>query len=180
MGVGKALLQFEGETLAERALRKLREVSPEVAIAGGSPALSRFGRVIVDETPGCGPLGGIVSALAQSALEWNLFIPVDTPFLPVAALRMLLFGAGGGALGYLAMVGGEVQPLCAVISRQALPILRVELLAGRLGVRKAIESNCKVAHVVFHDKDWFRNLNTPEEFESAAGRAGSLPTQSSR
>ncbi len=167
MGQDKALLELDGETLAARALRKLRCVCAEVAIAGGAADRARFGRVIEDVRPGLGPLGGIVSALEQTAHEWNLFLAVDMPFVPDAALRRLLLAAGGPAAVALAVADGRVQPLCGVYSRRALPGLRAELQAGRLKVKDAVASLGDVAYVPFEKLDWFRNVNTPAEFAEA-------------
>ncbi len=137
MGSDKALLKLDGEALISRGLRKLRYVCPETAIAGGAAGLETFGRVISDLTPGCGPLGGIVSALEQSRFEWNLFLAVDLPLVPEGVLRALLAAAGGAEPVVLAQSGERVQPLCGVYSRRALPVLRAELAAGRLKMKDA-------------------------------------------
>jgi len=169
MGNDKALLVLDGETLAERGLKKLREVCAEVAIAGGAAELERFARVIPDESPGCGPLGGIVTALEQSTYEWNLFLAVDMPFVPVSVLRSLLFCAGGKEMVLLAQAGELVQPLCGVYSRAALPRLREELEAGRLKMKDAAAATAAFAYVQMPSLEWFRNLNTPEDFSRAVG-----------
>ena len=169
MGRDKALLEWDGETLIELALRKLRTVCSEVAIAGGGTELARFGRVIPDETPGCGPLGGIVAALEQSAYEWNLFLAVDMPFVPEEALRSLVAAAGGTDLVVLAQADGYVQPLCGMYSRRALPGLRRELEAGRLKLKDAASATGSCAYVQIGTEAWFRNLNTPDDFRSASG-----------
>jgi molybdopterin-guanine dinucleotide biosynthesis protein A len=168
MGRDKALLEYEGETLAERALRTLREVCPEVAIAGGAQELSRFGCIIPDAWPGCGPLGGVVTALQQSAHEWNLFLPVDMPFLPDEALRMmLLMGSGGGGLVTVPQVEDRIYPLCGAFSKLALPVLREELEAGRLKMKDAIEATQSFCYMRWdHKAEWFSNVNTPEEFDA--------------
>src|ERR1700733_13154641 len=125
MGQDKALLMLGGEPLVKRALSKLKQVCAEVAVAGGTEALQRFGHVISDKNPGCGPLGGIVAALEQSSFEWNLFLPVDAPFVPVSALKALLVMAGGSpSVCVMARVEGLTQPLCAVYSRRALGVLQ--------------------------------------------------------
>lgn len=168
MGRDKSLLLLDGEPLVSRGLRTLREVCIEVAIAGAVEDLSRFGKVIPDDVTDCGPLGGIVSAMEQSSLEWNLFLPVDSPFVPVIALKRLLLEAVGSSwVCVMARVAGISQPLCAVYSRKALPVLCEELAAGRWKVTRAIGAAgpCKV--VDFEEESWFRNLNTPEEFAAA-------------
>jgi len=168
MGRDKALLEFNGETLIELALRKLKAVCADVAIAGGSPELARFGRVIADPTPGLGPLGGIVAALEQSTCERNLFLAVDMPFVPAAVLQALV-AADGPEMVLLAQADGYVQPLCGIYSRRALPVVREELLARRLKVKDAVEATSAVGHLQFADLAWFRNLNTPDDFLVATG-----------
>ncbi len=164
MGTNKSLLHFQGETLAERGLRKLHQVCAEVAIAGGVPALAPYGRIVPDLYPGQGPLGGIVSALEQTTTERNLFLAVDMPVLPVDALRALLTAAGDPALVTLSQAGGQLQPLCGVYSRRALPVLRAELLKGNRKVRAAVEATGSFRYWKAPEPAWFTNVNTPEEF----------------
>ena len=168
MGRDKALLTLGGEPLVARGIRKLGEICAEVAIAGGDEELAKFGRVIPDKSPGCGPLGGIVSALEQSSFEWNVFLPVDAPYVPVAALKTLLSTAAGfSGVCVMARVQGRMQPLCAVYSKDALTVLQEELAAGRWKVTLAIETAGAIKIVDFDDASWFANLNTPEEFAEA-------------
>jgi molybdopterin-guanine dinucleotide biosynthesis protein A len=177
MGRDKALLTLGGEPLVKIGLEKLRVVCPEVAIAGGPEDLGRFGPVVPDRRLNCGPLGGIVSALERSLFEWNLFLPVDTPFVPVACLRSLLFTAAGfPSVCVMARAGGEPQPLCAVYSRKALGVLRRELDAGRWKITQAIEAAGVVKMVEFENAGWFANLNTPEEFAEAERHLKALDT----
>jgi molybdopterin-guanine dinucleotide biosynthesis protein A len=177
MGQDKALLTLGGEPLVKRAIQKLRKICAEVAIAGGTEDLARFGRVIPDKTCGCGPLGGIVSALEQSSSEWNLFLPVDAPYVPISALKALLAMAGAfPGVGVMARVRGLMHPLCAVYSRNALEALERELVAGRWKVTLAIESAGPVKVMDFEDPSWFANLNTPEEFAEAERHTDALDT----
>ena len=164
MGRDKAELEVGGVTLVARGLASLKTVCAEVAIAGGDERLARFGRVVRDETPDCGPLGGIVAALEQSAWEWNLFLAVDVPFVPEAVWRgLLLRAAEGGAICVMAR-GKYVQPLIAAYAKSAVGVLRKELEAGRWKMTAAIAAAGGVAYVDFADESWFSNVNTPEEF----------------
>ncbi len=167
MGRDKALLEIDGEPLVARAVRTLGEVCAEVAIAGGDEELARFGRVVKDARAGCGPLGGIVSALEWTAHEWNVFLAVDVPFVPAAVWGELLRRADAmDGVGVMARAGGQVQPLCAVYSRRAAAVLRKELEAGRWKVTAAVRAAGVVEYVDFEEVEWFRNLNTPEEFSA--------------
>jgi molybdenum cofactor guanylyltransferase len=177
MGQDKALLMLGGEPLIAKGIRKLSRVCAEVAIAGGSKNLAPFGRVISDKNPGCGPLSGIVAALGQSSFEWNLFLPVDAPFVPVSALKaMLAEAADPSSVCVMARTQGVTQPLCAVYSIEALGVLERELAAGRWKVTHAIEAAGPVKFVDFGDSGWFANLNTPEDFAEAEQRIDSLDT----
>jgi molybdenum cofactor guanylyltransferase len=171
MGRDKALLTLGGEPLVKIGLEKLQAVCEVVSIAGGSEELAGFGRVVPDRWVGCGPLGGIVSALEQSLFEWNLFLPVDVPFVPVFCLEALLLGASGyPCVCAMAGVGGVKQPLCAVYSRKALSVLQRELAEGRWKVTEAIAAAGLVQVLDFENVDWFTNLNTPEEFAAVERR----------
>jgi molybdenum cofactor guanylyltransferase len=171
MGRNKALLTLGAEPLVKIGLEKLEAVCEVVAIAGGSEELAGFGRIVPDKWAGCGPLGGIVSALEQSLFEWNLFLPVDAPFVPVSCLEALLLGASGDpCVCVMAGTGGVKQPLCAAYSRKALSVLQRELAEGRWKVTEAIAAAGLVRVADFGDVDWFANLNTPGEFAAAERR----------
>lgn len=177
MGQDKALLRLGGMTLVERCVRKLAAVCDEVAIAGGEPELQHFARVVTDRAPGCGPLGGIVAALEQSCREWNLFLPVDAPFVPVTCLPKLLRAAAEGCGdAVIARAEGRLQPLCGVYSRKMLPRLRQELAEGRWKVAPALQAAGSVGVIDFANVKWFANLNTPAEFAEAEARADTLDT----
>jgi len=171
MGKEKALLALDGETLLARGLRQLGEVCAEVAIAGGTAELSRFGRLVSDEQTGQGPLSGILAALRSSACEWNLFCPVDVPFVPRCAWeRMIAVAADelhASADAILARVCGQVQPLCGLYRRRLEPELRTQLNHGERKVTRAVTDSGTVVWVDFDEQGqaaWFRNLNTPEDY----------------
>ncbi len=168
MGRDKAFLTLDGETLASIALRKLRAVCPDVAIAGGASDLAMLARVIPDTHPGCGPLAGIVAALEQSEVDRNLFLAVDMPFVPVDVLATLLSAASSESV-LLAEAEGKLQPLCGVYSRRALPVLRAELEAGRYKVKDAVVATGVFGTLPFENPAWFRNVNTPDDFKEARG-----------
>ena len=161
MGRDKALLEIDGEPL----------VCADVAIAGGGAELARFAPLIEDAHAGCGPLGGIVAALEISTYEWNCFLAVDVPFIPESVWCTLLDRArGSDAVAVLAEANGYPQPLVGVYRRRSLPVLRDHLRAKTLKVMQAIRAAGKVEFVPFRQGEWFQNVNTPEEYGTAAER----------
>jgi molybdopterin-guanine dinucleotide biosynthesis protein A len=85
-GVNKALVDFGGERLIDRALRVTVGCDPVLVAVGPSGYVPPVGRGIPD-LPGDygGPLAGMAAAvesLAGSDAEWLLSLAVDTPFFP--------------------------------------------------------------------------------------------------
>jgi molybdopterin-guanine dinucleotide biosynthesis protein A len=192
MGRDKALLVVDGETLLEQMLEKLRAVGLTPRICGSRSDLARLAEVVPDNFPQSGPLGGIEAALAVSDSELNLFVPVDLPGLPLQFLRWLMERAETSrAVATIPRYGDRPQPLCAVYSRRLLEGLRESLGAGRGKVMDAIgtaaaglgdaidapDMECMAAAAGAEWPlqplgDWFRNVNTPADYEAVKSGAG--------
>ena len=165
MGRNKALLVYRGETFLAGAVRKLAAVCAQVTIVGGGPELAQYGRVIPDWHVESGPLGGLVAALRDTSCTWNLFLPVDVPRMPVAALRGLLEAAGSCDAAFMTDPEGNAHPLCALLSQGCLPEMQTRLESGRLKVLPAIKAAAPGA-VAWRaaEASWLNNVNTPEEY----------------
>ena len=97
MGRDKATLDLGGKPLVARAVEKLRRVCAEVKVLSGDPGLEAYAPVVRDLHADCGPMGGMEAALSSSGFDWNLFLPVDVPFLPAAYLEEWVRGTLPGA-----------------------------------------------------------------------------------
>ncbi len=186
MGRDKALLELGGRPLIEHALAKLRALGFSPRIAGSRLALSSFAPVVQDNYPQQGPLGGIEAALAATASEQNLFLPVDLPWLPVAFLRWMMERAEHtNALATVPRAQGLPQPLCAIYSRAMLPHAQAALAEGDAKVMRAVERAAAATDLRIDSFDaesiaasqlweqripvyrWFQNLNSPTDFQAA-------------
>src|SRR5271156_6937528 len=92
MGADKGLLEIAGEPMIVRAARLVESVVGAPAVVVGTPEKYRgLGlQAIADDWPGCGPLGGIATALRASAADWNLIVACDLPHLTREWLEYLL------------------------------------------------------------------------------------------
>jgi|SRR5215471_7916530 len=165
MGRDKAGLPFRGGTLAESIAR-------EVALAAGSVTLvGDANRGIPDLYPGEGPLGGILTALAHTAADWNLIVACDMPNAEAAFLRRLLESARESGADALLPCGpaGLPEPLCAVYHRRARPAIAAQFAAGVRKVTAALEGLHVVALEVTDDA-MFQNLNTPQDWAAYVGK----------
>jgi molybdopterin-guanine dinucleotide biosynthesis protein A len=148
MGRDKALLELAGKPLLEHALVKLRRFCSETAILTNNDALGRFGSVVNDLHPDCGPLSGIEAALAHATQDWSLIVPVDLPFPPTSFLRgfasrALAWGVRYGTRMSMFTVDGVPQPTLLMIHRDVAPYLTVALAEGRFKLFPALEDAAK-------------------------------------
>jgi molybdenum cofactor guanylyltransferase len=176
MGADKAFATLDGRTLLARALESARSVTANVRIVGDAK-FGAFAPVVEDVFPGCGPLGGIHTALNTSLLELNLMLAVDLPFVSFALLQYLIAQARNApdATVTIAHAGGGWQPLCAVYRREFADVAEKALRAGRYKidalfdqVRMQVIGEEELESAGFSSR-MFDNVNTPEELAEAQG-----------
>lgn len=173
MGANKALLELGGRTLLERALDTLRAVCPEPAIVGDPAAFAKYGNVIPDVFPGCGPLGGIHAALSSSSAELNLVLAVDMPFVSRELAEFLVSTAEAcEAMVTVPRNGRGFQPLCAVYRRAFGPLADQALREGKYKidtlfpqVEVRMVSADELSAAGFSERNFF-NVNTPEDLKA--------------
>jgi molybdenum cofactor guanylyltransferase len=127
MGRDKALLELAGKPLLRHAVIKLRRVCMDVRVLSANPEHGLDAPIVPDVHPGCGPLGGMEAALAHSVFAWNLFMPVDMPFLPSIFLdhwvRQTIVAEKRGARLAMFTVDGVPQPTLAMVHRDVAPFV---------------------------------------------------------
>ncbi|MGA8301734.1 MAG: molybdenum cofactor guanylyltransferase [Terriglobales bacterium] len=174
MGRNKAFIDFQGEILLARAIRTLTESCGEVTIVGDPRIFARYGRVISDIFPNCGPLGGIHAALTDARAELNLMLAVDMPFV-TAELVKFLFDAAGDTQAAVTVprTSRGLQPLCAVYRREFAGVAEQALKAGNYKIDAAfaevsirVIAEPELAAAGFSETSFF-NVNTPEDCRAA-------------
>jgi molybdenum cofactor guanylyltransferase len=143
MGQDKALMELAGKPLLAHAVKKLRRVCMDVRVLGANPEFTVYAPIVPDLHPECGPLGGIEAALMHSTFDWNLFMPVDMPFLPSAFLhnwvhQTLVREKRGARLGMFT-VDGVPQPTLAMIHRDVLPFVTSAVARGEFKLYPILE-----------------------------------------
>jgi molybdopterin-guanine dinucleotide biosynthesis protein len=167
MGTDKALLPVGGRPLYRIALDALREVTPNLLLAGG-PA-ERFAGIgvplVEDVFPGSS-LGGLHGALSAAATPFIFALACDMPSPSPALIRRLLALREGYDV-VIPRSGRRVEPLCAAYSRACIAPMERLL---REGGHRIVDFFPEV-RVRFVDEeraaggDPFANLNTPEELD---------------
>ena len=178
MGADKALLDFGGHTLLERAIAVVRETTPNFAIVGDPEKFAAYGPVIADLYPGCGPLAGIHAALLHSSAEVNLVLAVDMPFVTRELLAFLFAAANETeAMVVVPRTARGFQPLCAVYRRAFASTAEEALRAGNYkidalfpGVAVRVIEGEELARAGLRERMFF-NLNTPGDLRAAKNEA---------
>jgi molybdopterin-guanine dinucleotide biosynthesis protein A len=142
-GSPKELAEYEGETLADRALRLLGEVCDErLAVGRGGLA-----------DPGTGPVAAIAAGLRAASHDVAVVIPVDMPLLSPDALRLLAGACRDAAVA-------QAGPLPCAVARHALPAF--ETGERRLGT---VLDGLDTARVELAD-ELLANVNTRADLDT--------------
>ena len=156
-GRPKGLARLDGVRIADRALSALRGASTtQLVIANDPAAVGWFPgeRVVADETPGLGPLGGLATALHAAGGSPILAVAWDMPFVTAALLSELRRRGEAGARAVVPVHGGEgwAEPLCAWYAPGVLPTCRALLAAGARRAGALLDALLPGAEVVGDDE----------------------------
>jgi molybdopterin-guanine dinucleotide biosynthesis protein A len=150
-GSPKALAQFDGKTLAERAWRTLGEACDErIAVGKGDEELPF--PVLADGIKERAAIHGLVAGLRAARTDVCVVLPVDCPRMTAEALRTLADACRDAAVP-------QTGPLPGAYRKTALAALS----SGELSIRRAI-AGLDVA-VVDLDESLLENVNTPQDLD---------------
>lgn len=172
----KRRLRVGGRTILERQLEILHRLAPTVLMVGGDPVPAAGVEPVADERPGCGPLGGIYTALRHTDAPCVVIVACDMPFLSLAFLEHLVERVSGLDVA-LPRTDDGYHPLCAAYARTALPAVRNRLARGELAVRGML-GDLRVAEIGPEELGRFDpervmlfNVNTPQDYDRACAWA---------
>jgi molybdopterin-guanine dinucleotide biosynthesis protein A len=173
-GQDKAQLSLNGETLLARTLQTLSRVTDDLVVVGPPERRQEAGlaRVVSDEYPDSGPLGGIYTALRASSAAAVLVVACDMPFLSEDLLRHLLTLREDFDV-VLPRVDGHGEQLHAIYAAACCEPMKRHLDAGdykidrvfaEVRVRTVAEDELRRYDPGLRS---FWNVNTPEDWERA-------------
>jgi molybdopterin-guanine dinucleotide biosynthesis protein A len=155
-GRDKGTLIVGGRTILDRQLHELAALTDDLLI------------VRQDVVPGCGPLGGIYTALTKARRDAVFVVACDMPFV-VAPLVAHLLALSQGSDVVVPRTEDGYHPLCAVYRRTCLEPIARRLADRRLKITEMF-SDVRVREVSGEELDAFgdrtqllANVNTPAE-----------------
>jgi molybdopterin-guanine dinucleotide biosynthesis protein A len=179
-GRDKSALIVDGESIRTRQLAALAEVADDIMIVGGVAAPTQQAievRAIPDRVPGCGPLGGLHTALAEARGDAVILVAGDMPFLSPPFLAHLL-ALTRDADVVVPRTGRGYHPLCAAYTRACSEPVARRLAEGQLkmiGVLEDVRVRAITAAEMcrFGDPDALvANVNTPDEYRGLEAHQG--------
>ena len=178
-GQDKPLLSLGSDKIIDHLLTRLKPQTGEIVISC-SRNVARYeayeSRIVVDEAPDEGPLGGLQSAFKAVNTEWALTCPGDIPFLTRELVTRLSLDAERQGVA-VPFADNERQNLCLLINRKR----RNELVAFYAQGGRAVKRWLDIASIQSTDLSElgssFFNVNTARELEEAIERSNH-PNQS--
>ena len=177
-GRDKALVELDGKPLVSRMRELLASVTSGVTLVAAPGKHGNLGvSTLTDRWPGEGPLGGIVTALMNTAAtreapEWNLIVGCDMPFLTREWLNYLTERSlAGRAEVVVPRSASGLEPLCACWRTSGAETLR---RAFENGVRKVTEAMKQLKMEIVDESEWkrfdsagrlFWNMNTAADYD---------------
>jgi len=172
MGRDKRFVEYEGQNLIDKSVKRLRAVTDEIVIVTAGPESLEVENVKLthDISPGKGPMMAIYSGLMAMTGSRALVNAVDTPNLTEELLEYLIRLSSGSDV-VMPERRGRLEPLVACYSKNVIPVVKNMLKEGSktaphdladerngLKIRVVREEELKE----FGDPDYlFLNVNSP-------------------
>ncbi len=140
MGRDKAWLELDGVPMIERVVAALRPVTRGVTVIANRPEYTRLNLPLVADThAGVGPLEAIRTALVNAQLSYVVLVGCDLPFVTPQLFAHLLSVADDAQAVVPLNVDGRFEPLCAIYSTAALPVVSELVAAGERKVSRLFD-----------------------------------------
>jgi molybdopterin-guanine dinucleotide biosynthesis protein A len=174
LGQNKAFLRANGQSLIERIIDRLAQVSEEIIIATNDVDQYEHleAAVVTDVHPGKAALGGIYSGLKAASNPHCVVVGCDMPFLNVSLLRYM-HGLAPAHDVVIPRLGQYTEALHAIYAKSCLPHIERQLQAGILEIT-GLFSVVRVGYVEqeeieIFDPDHlsFFNINSQADLEQA-------------
>lgn len=181
-GSSKLLARFKDKRLIDHALNIASAISPDTILIGDSPSATEAEGVPIykDIIPGCGPLGGVYTALYYARQKYVAILPADMPLLAVDVYRFL-YPSCTQERPVVAFSHKGLEPLVSIWPVTILAELEKSIKNRQYSLHKLLQNlNAKEieleAYMPNYQQHWFKNINYKEDLNFIKTRhAKSLP-----
>lgn len=161
MGEDKGLMVYNEKPMIQHVIDAVLPVTNRIIISANSDVYKQFNYPIFsDLTIDKGPLGGIVTTLAQSETEINWVLSCDAPAITTEMLRKLVNQLGDYD-AVVPKIGEKIHPLIAVYRKSILNRFKENLALNQLKMTAVLnEMHVNYYKVDESDQFNFKNLNS--------------------
>ena len=167
----KAILKLNGKRLIDIVISKLKHiVGDNIIIVGPPEKYPSYKQVVPDLFNQRGLLVGLYSGLKASDSQYNLVVGCDMPFLKVELLQYIRDKMDSNDIIIPCYAKSYIEPLCAIYSKDCLSVMKRNIKAGILSIRR-IFPYLKVKYIeekeikrVDPELNSFFNINFKEDF----------------
>jgi len=172
MGTEKGLQQLAGKSLISYAIEALTGICSEIIISASSGKYAELGlKVVADEFPDIGPMGGIFSCLKQSSTENNLVLSCDLPFVSEKLLSYLLENSTGFQAAIPWEGAQHYEPLCGFYRSSLLNKMNSYILKGNYKLPDLFEeisiNKLNINNFDIFGENLFFNINSKHDLATA-------------
>ncbi|HUT63600.1 MAG TPA: NTP transferase domain-containing protein [Anaerolineae bacterium] len=170
MGHDKSMLHVNGIPMIEHIIEQIRPCFDELLISSDDREKFSFlnVHVIPDSVPGQGPLMGILSCLKTSSNDLNFVIACDVPTINHTFLARM-FRLVDGYDGVIPRIeDSKYEPLFGIYRKSMIVPIQNIINAGGRKISEVF-STCKINFIDFANAEWYKNLNTLEEYKRLSG-----------
>jgi len=137
-GRDKVVEPLDGVMLVERVVSVLSPLFSEIILVGHVRQEIAGYKTVPDIIPGCGPLGGIYTALVSSRNPYCFVFAADMPNLNMGLIRYMA-GLKEKADIIIPQLSKGMEPLHAVYSNIAVPVIKDLLEKRKFKILNLIE-----------------------------------------
>lgn len=175
-GLHKGSLLYRKKTFIQILETELKKEVSRISISYGTERKEYAGecKIIMDNYPGCGPIGGIHAGLRECTGEFLLTAACDMPLLKIELYRYLhnlLFWKEANGISYDGVVpktDGRIHPLSAIYRKRAGGVMEEQILSGNYRLSNALKRMNILYADITEEKRYvqmLRNINTLKEYE---------------
>ncbi|MCR5775632.1 MAG: molybdopterin-guanine dinucleotide biosynthesis protein B [Lachnospiraceae bacterium] len=168
MGQDKALLRIGSERIIEKISKELSGFSEIMISACQKGAYEGLGYpVVYDDHRRIGPMEGIRQVLTAAREEYAFICAADMPFIKKELVEYISGYISSDYDCYVIADEDHIQPLCAVYSKNVLPVIEELISEGRYRLRE-IFARVRTKYISLEytrfEKKTVRNINTREDY----------------
>ena len=170
LGQDKAFLQWDGQSLLERTIRACRGFEQVLVSVDRKERFAHLAEQMVeDELQNFGPVEGIYQLLRACQTPHLLIVATDMPYLQPEFLHRLANTLEPWMQALVLRVKGQLEPLCSIYSKEALPYLHQMRQAGVHQIRPLYEK-VQTAYVDLETlgapENLVENINTQADYQA--------------